>query len=83
MDNVIIGLIAASLTSFAGLPQLLKILKTKHTKDLSLEMYTMMFIGVLLWLVYGILKKDLALILANLVSGIIVGLIWVLKIKYK
>ncbi|MEM3373948.1 MAG: SemiSWEET transporter [Candidatus Woesearchaeota archaeon] len=78
-----IGLIAASLTSFAGLPQLLKILKTKHTKDLSLEMYTMMFIGVLLWLVYGILKKDLALILANLVSGIIVGLIWVLKIKYK
>lgn len=83
MDYVIIGLLAASLTSFAGLPQLIKIIKIKHTKDISLEMYVLMCLGIFLWFIYGILKKDLALILANTVSFLIAGSILLLKIKYK
>jgi len=83
MDYTIVGLAAALLTSFSGLPQLIKIIKNKHTKDISLDMYIMMCLGILLWLIYGILKKDIALIIANIITIIISGTILGMKLKYK
>ena len=65
---IYIGLMAAFLTTFAGLPQLLQILKTKKTNDLSIYTLLMVIVGVILWLVYGIYLKDLLLILANSIS---------------
>lgn len=79
----IIGFSAAGLTTFAGLPQIIKIIKNKHTKDISLEMYIMLCTGTLLWLIYGLLKKDIVLISANTVSLTIVGTILGFKLKYK
>jgi lactoylglutathione lyase len=61
----IIGLIAASLTTFAFLPQAIKTWKTKSTDDLSPTMFLLLSLGVLLWLTYGILINDLPIILAN------------------
>lgn len=40
-------------------------------------------IGFILWLIYGILKKDLPLILANSVTLVFSGTILFLKLKYK
>lgn len=79
----ILGLAAATLTTIAGLPQLVKIIKMKETRDLSLEMYLLMFAGISLWFVYGIIKKDLPLIIGNLITIIITGTIIALKLKYK
>ena len=39
-QNELIGFIAAVCTTFAFLPQVIKVWKTKQTKDLSLRMYT-------------------------------------------
>ena len=78
----ILGLVAASLTTFAGLPQLIKTWKTKSTKDISLLLFLMMFVGVLLWLIYGILTGDIPLIAGNGVSALLVGAILALKLKY-
>ena len=78
----ILGLVAASLTTFAGLPQLIKTWKTKSTKDISLLLFLMMFVGVLLWLIYGILTGDVPLIAGNGVSALLVGAILALKLKY-
>jgi MtN3 and saliva related transmembrane protein len=83
MDYTIIGLAAALFTSFSGLPQLIKIIKNKHTKDISLDMYILMCLGILLWLIYGLLKNDFALIIANIITIIISGSILTMKIKYK
>ena len=69
-QNEIIGLIAAVCTTFAFAPQVMKVWKTKQTKDLSLRMYSIMFLGILLWLVYGILIDSLSIILANVVTAI-------------
>ena len=74
-QNEIIGLIAAVCTTFAFIPQVMKVWKTKQTKDLSLRMYSIMFIGVLLWLVYGIRIDSLSIMLANVVTAILVGTI--------
>jgi MtN3 and saliva related transmembrane protein len=79
----VIGLIAAACTTFAYVPQAIKIIKTKDTKSLSLIMYVIMTVGIMLWLSYGILLKDLPIIIANTVTLIFAGIILVLKIKYR
>ena len=79
----VIGLIAAACTTFAYVPQAIKIIKTKDTKSLSLIMYVIMTIGIVLWLFYGILKNDLPIIIANTITLLFAGIILILKIKYK
>lgn len=79
----IIGLAAATCTTFSFLPQAIKVIKTKHTKDLSLAMYSTFTTGVFLWLVYGILIKDTPLIIANIITFIFAATILIMKIRYK
>ena len=81
--NELIGFIAAVCTTFAFLPQAIKVWKTKQTKDLSLRMYTVMFIGICLWYVYGVRINSLSIILANIVTGFLVFTILVYIFKNK
>ena len=69
MDFVtIMGLVAATLTTIAFIPQAIKIIKTKKTDDLSFLTYLMMSIGLTLWLIYGIVINNLPLIVANSIT---------------
>jgi len=79
----VLGLVAATCTTFSFLPQALKTIQTKQTKDLSLGMYIVLITGVVLWFVYGIFIKDLPIILANGISLIFTATILFLIIKYK
>ena len=58
----LIGYIAASLTTFSFVPQVLHTIKTRDTSGISLGMYCILVIGIFLWLVYGILKGDVMLL---------------------
>jgi MtN3 and saliva related transmembrane protein len=78
-----IGLIAATLTTIASMPQAIKTIRTKSTKDLSLGMYVMLITGVVVWLIYGLLVKDTPIILSNFVTLVPLGAILIMKIKYK
>ena len=82
-QNEIIGFIAAVCTTFAFLPQVIKVWKTKQTKDLSMRMYIIMFIGICLWFVYGSRINSLSIILANIVTGFLVFTILVYIFKGK
>lgn len=79
----IVGLAAATCTTFSFLPQAVKVIRTKQTKDLSLVMYSVFTLGVFLWLVYGILVKDAPLIIANVITFILAATILIMKIRYK
>lgn len=79
----IIGMVAATLTTLAFIPQAVKVIKTKHTKDLSLFMYIFFTLGLFLWLVFGILMKSLPIIMANGVTIVFAVVILGMKIKYK
>lgn len=79
---MIIGFIAAILTTGAFLPQAIKIIKTKKTEDISLIMYSILTAGVFLWLIYGILIKSLPVIVANGITFVFVLTILILKMKY-
>lgn len=67
----IVGLSAAALTTFSFIPQVIKIARTKSAKDVSLATILQLALGVSLWLVYGIARRDLIIILANAVTLII------------
>ena len=67
----IIGLIAASFTTFAFVPQVFKIWKNSNASGVSTSMYVIMLIGICIWLYYGFLIRSLAVIIANLVSGLL------------
>lgn len=79
----IVGLVAATLTTSAFVPQVFKTYRNKSTKDVSLTMYLVLLAGTILWLIYGINIQSSAVILANGVTSLLVILILLLKLKYK
>jgi MtN3 and saliva related transmembrane protein len=69
MDSITaVGGMAAFCTTFSYFPQLKKCWKTGHTGDLSLRMLLVLWLGVALWVVYGVLKADWIIIGANSIS---------------
>jgi len=79
----IVGLIAAAFTTIALLPQLMKVWKTKSTRDISTGMFMLYSSGLLLWFVYGVYIKDVPIILANSLAFIQALIILMFKAKYK
>jgi len=63
------------LTTCAFLPQAIKTWRTKSTHDLSPLMFALFCVGIIGWLMYGILKSDLPMILANSVTICLAGII--------
>ena len=78
-----IGFFAAFCTTIAFLPQAIKVYKSKSTKDISLSMFLIFTIGVLSWLIYGLIISDLPVILANAITLILSSIILFYKIRFK
>ncbi|MEO0526385.1 MAG: SemiSWEET transporter [Bacteroidota bacterium] len=78
---LIIGNIAASLTTISFLPQAIKTIKTKDTKNLSFPMYLLFVTGVSLWIVYGLLNNQIPIIIGNLVTLVLSGIIFAFMLK--
>ena len=84
MDSItIIGLVAAIFTTVALFPQLMKVWRTKSTKDISTGMFSLYCGGVLLWFVYGVFLNDFPIIIANSLAFIQGVVILMFKVKYK
>jgi len=81
--STIIGFSAAVCTTLAFVPQVIKAIKTKQTKDISLLMYSIMITGLILWLSYGLILNDAPIIAANTVSLALNMIVFGLKLKYK
>ena len=84
MENLenkeLIGIIAGVLTTSAYIPQTIKVIKSKSAKDFSWIWLIFMIIGILLWFLYGLMLKSLALIFANGIS--IISLLTIAVVKY-
>ena len=77
-----VGILAATITSVASLPQLLKTWKTKKADDLSYGLLVFLVAGISLWLLYGVLIGAVPVVIESAVSLASVGSIAVLKIVY-
>ena len=79
--ETLVGFFAASCTAVANFPQVVKAWRTHSTGDLSLKMILLLGAGLALWVLYGIMKSDIVIVLANLVSlALVASLLW-FKIK--
>ena len=83
MDVEIIGFVAALLTTYAFVPQVIKVWKSKSSKGVSVSMYLVLLVGVFLWGVYGYLIDSMSIIIANTVTGFLQLIILVLILKNK
>jgi MtN3 and saliva related transmembrane protein len=61
----VIGIIASVFTGIALLPQLIKIVKEKTAEGTSWLMLFSLLIGLSSWIVYGIKKDDLIIVISN------------------
>jgi MtN3 and saliva related transmembrane protein len=77
-----IGFFAGLLTSGAAVPQVLQTYRTKHARDLSMSQLILLNLGMLLWLIYGLLLNDLPLIYANVFSIFCYTSLIAMKIRY-
>ena len=68
MQWYIIGTMAALLTTFGFVPQVIKMLRTKSVKDISLPTFIQLSLGVSLWALYGLHLCDVIIVGANAIT---------------
>jgi MtN3 and saliva related transmembrane protein len=84
MDYIkILGLTAGTISSIAFLPQVIHVWKTRSAKDLSLNMLGLLTVSVSMWLAYGILVKDVAIIYTNSMVLAMCLILLFFKFKFK
>ena len=83
MNATHLGLAAAFLTSAAVIPQVLKSYRSRHVRDISIWQPVLLCAGMVLWLIYGIILRDVPLITANIFSLLCNSLLIIMKIVFK
>ena len=79
----LLGLVAGGLTTASFVPQVMKIWKTKSAEDVSLLMFVAFCVGVTIWIVYGVIKGEVAIIVTNAVTLVLgTSIVW-MKLKFK
>ena len=77
-----IGFVAASLTTAAFVPQLIRVMRLRSAREISLGTFVMFSVGVFMWLMYGIYTGSRPVIASNLVTLVLSVSILILKLKY-
>ncbi len=83
MNPTWLGLLAGLLTSIAAVPQVIKTLRSRHVRDLSIWQPLLLSVGIALWLIYGIVIGDTPLIVANITPLICNLMLTFMKIRFK
>ncbi|PPC83796.1 MAG: hypothetical protein CTY38_03550 [Methylotenera sp.] len=79
----LVGYLSAFLTTFAFVPQALQSWKTRDLSGVSLPMYSLFSLGVLGWLIYGILIVSWPIIVANSITLMLACVVLYLKATHK
>lgn len=75
----IIASIAAFFTMIGYLPQAIKTIKTRDTKGISFWMYFFSIVGVVFWLIFGIMINNIPIIFKNIAVIILGGAVLFIK----
>ena len=77
-----LGFVAAFCTTIAFVPQLVRVIRRRSAKDVSLPTFLLFSIGVFMWLIYGIDIGSTPVIASNAITLGLSGSILVLKLRY-
>jgi MtN3 and saliva related transmembrane protein len=78
-----LGLVAGAITTAAGIPQVVRAYRTRHTRDISIWQPVLLNVGMTLWLIYGLALRDMPLIIANACSIVCYSALIIMKIRYR
>lgn len=76
-----IGYAAGFLATLSCVPQVIKSWRSRSVGDLSLLMLLMLAAGLILWIVYGVIRGDRPIIVWNVVSLALWSSLLVLKLR--
>ncbi len=76
-----VGYFAAILTTAAYIPQMVKVVRYRHTESISLGMYTLISLGIFAWFIYGLMIESPSIIIANAITFVMALVILVMKIR--
>jgi len=79
----IIFYLPAVLFLISGLPQMLKLLKTKSSEDISVSMYLLTCLGILIVVINAYIDQSYGILVSNLTSLVLTGTNTFLVIRYK
>lgn len=79
----VLGLTAGACTTAAVVPQILKAWKTKEVEDVSPGMFFVLTTGLCLWVIYGIIEKDIPIIATNGISFVLNSFMIFLIYRYR
>jgi MtN3 and saliva related transmembrane protein len=77
-----LGFAAAFCTTAAFIPQLVRVLRLRSAREISLPTFLLFSVGVFLWLVYGLYTGSKPVIVSNVVTLGLSLSILVLKLRY-
>ncbi len=78
-----LGIAAGFCTTISLVPQIIKTYRTRHTEDLSIWMFCLLALGVAMWCVYGVLIRELPVVIANAITFVLVNYLIIMKLRYK
>jgi len=78
----VIGISATFFSLWSTVPQIKKSLKTKKTDDVSKWLIISLIVGLSLWVLYGIVKRDIVIAVANAIGVTLNLILLILKLKY-
>jgi MtN3 and saliva related transmembrane protein len=76
-----LGIVAGIFTTFAVIPQIMRVYKLKSAREISLIFTTSLLVGIIIWLVYGIMLGLYSIIIWNSIGIALNG--WLLFVKFK
>ena len=79
----LIGYAAAILTTVAFVPQALKSWQTRDLSGVSLPMYSLFTVGMVMWLVYGVMLGSWPIIIANAITIVLASVVLALKVVHR
>lgn len=76
------GFIGGFITVSAFVPQVYRTWRTRHTRDLSMGMVSLLITSGVVWMVYGVVINDLPVILTNIGMVALNSALAVAKLRY-
>jgi len=77
-----LGFVAAFCTTAAFVPQLVRVVRLRSARDISLPTFLLFSVGVFLWLLYGLYIGSKPVIASNSVTLVLSVSILILKLRY-
>ena len=77
-----IGYLAGFLVTFALVPQTIRVYKLKSAREISVLYTSALLLGVICWLVYGIILGLLPMIVWNIIGIVLAAMLLMAKMKY-